>query len=171
MSRNVIRSRSSTYRSPRSAKERNDNGAIDGSCRPPTHARAKDNSSRRRCTRWRSEVSIHRIRDHARGCSKYPSRHSSRSSLMAASLDRRAVISALIFCRSTLMSVAPALRSRFGIRRRPPVLKKALTLASFTRANAEPMPAGGAWGRRVLIGAIRTQAVLTVRTTHDAGAR
>jgi hypothetical protein len=30
-----------------------------------------------------------------------------------------------------------------------------LAVASLTRADAEPMPAGGAWGRRVLIGGIK----------------
>jgi len=33
--------------------------------------------------------------------------------------------------------------------------EKQLALASFTRANAEPMPAGGAWGRRVSISGIK----------------
>jgi len=103
----VSRSRS-PFRSPRLTRERNDGVALYGSCRPPTHLRTKVNSSRRRCTRCRSDVSVRRIWDHAQGCSKYPRRHSSRSSLMAASLDRRAVISASTFCRSTLMSVAPA---------------------------------------------------------------
>jgi hypothetical protein len=33
--------------------------------------------------------------------------------------------------------------------------EKQLALASFTRANAEPMPAGGAWGRRVSTSGIK----------------
>src|SRR5260370_8294653 len=72
---------------------RNDGVGLDHRCRPPTHLRAKVNSSRRRCTRCRSEVSARRICDHAQGCSKYPTRHSSRWSLMAATLDPHATIS------------------------------------------------------------------------------
>jgi hypothetical protein len=37
----------------------------------------------------------------------------------------------------------------------PRLQEKQLALASFTRANAEPMPAGGARGRRVSIGGIK----------------
>src|SRR5258708_33996919 len=71
---------------------RNDGVGLDHSCRPPTHLRAKVNSSRRRCTRCRSEVSARRICDHAQGGSKYPPRHWPRWSLLTATRDRTAPI-------------------------------------------------------------------------------
>jgi hypothetical protein len=132
---------------------------MDHSCRPLTHLRTKVNSSRRRCARCRSAASIFRICDHAQGCSKYPIRHSSRLSLMAASLDCRAAISVSTCCRSTFMSVAPAASFAFGWPRRPSDPRKSnWPWQTDARANAEPMPAGGAWGRRVLIEEQRTQA-------------
>ena len=76
---------------------------------------------------------------------------------MAASLDRRAAISASTFCRSIRISVAPAASLAFG---RPkasfsPPRKSNWPWQTSTRANAEPMPPGVAWGRRVLIGGIK----------------
>jgi hypothetical protein len=143
----VSRSRS-TFCSPRLKRERNDGVAICGDCRPPTHLRTKAISSRRRCTRCRSEVSRHRVRDHAQGCSKYPRRHSSRSSLMTESRNRRAVISASTFCRSTPMSVAPA--TPLGGRRRPSARKSNWPWQADAGANLTN-PAGRAWGRQVLV--------------------
>jgi hypothetical protein len=106
-------------------EERNDSITTGLSSRPPAHLRVDVNSSRRRCTRCRSKVSA-RICDHDQGCSKCRRRHSSRSLSMAASSDRRPVISASTFLRSTRMSVAPVLLSRFGGRRRPSAPGKAI---------------------------------------------
>ena len=135
-------------RSPGLTRERNGGVGMDHSCRPPTHLRTKVNSSRRRWTRCRSEMSARRICDHAQGCSKYPRRHSSRSSLMTESRNRRAVISASTFCRSTPMSVAPA--TPLGGRRRPSARKSNWPWQADAGANLTN-PAGGAWGRQVLV--------------------
>ena len=104
----LSRMRPSAFHSPSLAREGNDSVAMGSSGRPPTHLQTKANSSKRRCTRCRSKMSVRCIFEHAKGCSKYPSRHSSSLSSMAASLDRRVAISASTFCRSIRISVAPA---------------------------------------------------------------
>jgi len=88
---------------------------------------------------------------------------------MAASLDRRAAISASTFCRSTLMGVAPAASFLLG-------WSKASFSSRKSIGPGKPLPGPmmnqcppeGGWGRRVLISGIKGhKPELTVRPTRD----
>jgi hypothetical protein len=74
---------------------------------------------------------------------------------MLASLDRRAVISIDLLQVTSHERRSGSLICIWAAEGVLQLEEKQLALASLTRANAEPMPAGGAWGRRVLIEGIK----------------